>query len=168
MIFIHPTAVVEEGAVIGEDVKIWHFVHVRAGATIGQGTQIGKSCYVDAGAVIGERCKIQNFVSLYAGVTLQDEVFVGPNATFTNDLHPRAVGDWMVVPTLVRRGASIGANATIVCGVEVGDYALVAAGAVVTHTVEPYSLVSGVPARFAGYVCRCGRSVPSQTDACMH
>ena len=168
MIFIHPTATVEDGAEIGEDVKIWHYVHVRSGARIGRGTQIGKSCYLDAGAVVGNDCKIQNFVSVYAGVTIKDEVFVGPGATFTNDLHPRATGDWRVVPTVIHKGASIGANATIVCGVEVGTYSLVAAGAVVTRDVQPYTLVSGVPARFASYVCRCGRPIPAQTDVCPH
>ena len=168
MTFIHPTATVEEGAIIGDDVKIWHYVHVRAGARIGSGTQVGKSCYIDAGAVVGSGCKIQNFVSVYAGVTIEDAVFVGPSATFTNDLHPRATGEWNVVPTVIRKGASIGANATIVCGVDVGAYALVAAGAVVTHDVPPYTLVSGVPARFASYVCRCGRPVPARTDECVH
>lgn len=168
MTFIHSTATVEEGAVIGDDVRIWHYVHVRSGARIGRGTQVGKSCYIDAGAVVGSSCKIQNFVSVYAGVTIEDEVFVGPSATFTNDRHPRAVGKWSVVPTVIRKGASIGANATIICGVEVGAYALVAAGAVVTHDVPPYTLVTGVPARFARYVCKCGLPAPEPTENCAH
>ena len=168
MHFIHPTAVVEEGAVLGDGVKVWHFAQVRAGARIGAGTQMGKSCYVDAGVVIAERCKIQNFVSVYAGVTLEDEVFVGPSVVFTNDLYPRATGAWEILPTLVRRGASLGANCTLVCGVEVGEYSMVAAGSVVTKSCSDFELVAGVPARRIGYVCRCGRPVPGRTLTCNH
>ncbi|HVD03106.1 MAG TPA: acyltransferase [Candidatus Dormibacteraeota bacterium] len=168
MAFIHPTAVVEEGAELAEGAKVWHFAHVRSGARIGADTQVGKSCYVDAGVVIGERCKIQNFVSVYAGVTLEDEVFVGPSAVFTNDLYPRAVGPWEITPTLIKRGASLGANCTIVCGVEVGEYSMVAAGSVVTKSVGEYELVAGVPARRIGYVCRCGRRVERPTPTCSH
>ncbi len=146
---------------MGPGTRIWHFAHVRAGAVVGADCVIGKSSYVDAGVAIGDRCKVQNFVSVYAGVTLQDEVFVGPAATFTNDLYPRAVNeDWGITPTLVRRGAAIGANATIVCGVTVGEWATVGAGAVVTADVAPHRLVVGSPARPVGWVCRCGRPVP--------
>lgn len=168
MIFVHSTATVEEGAVVGEESKVWHYVHVRAGARVGSHTQIGKSCYIDTGAVIGSGCKIQNFVSVYAGVTIEDDVFVGPSVTFTNDRYPRAFGLWKLTPTVIRRGASIGANATIVAGVAVGPYALVAAGAVVTRDVPPYGLVAGVPARLVGYVCRCGRPVRTRMDTCTH
>jgi acetyltransferase-like isoleucine patch superfamily enzyme len=153
----HPTAVVEHGARVGAGTKIWHFAHVRAGAAVGTGCTIGKDVYVDAGATVGDRCKLQNGVSVYSGVTLEDEVFVGPNAVFTNDLRPRATSpSWQVVPTVVRAGASIGANATIVCGTEIGSFAMVAAGAVVTHDVADHELVMGNPARRAGWVCRCG------------
>lgn len=167
---IHPTAVVEPGAKIGDDVRIWHFVHVRKGANIGAGSQLGKSVYVDAGAVVGERCHVQNFVSLYAGVTLEDDVFVGPAVTFTNDLYPRANNaSWIRVPTRVGRGASIGANATVVCGITIGEWAMVGAGAVVAHDVAPYQLVIGNPATPHGWVCKCG--LPSDlgpSDRCAH
>lgn len=168
MNLIHYTAVVEDGAHIGSGVRVWHFAHVRAGATIGDQTQLGKSCYVDSGAVIGARCKIQNFVSVYAGVTLEDEVFVGPSVVFTNDLHPRAVGAWRLETTIVRRGASLGANATILCGIEIGAYAMVADGSVVNRDVGAHELVAGVPARKVGYVCICGRRVGRPTDSCLH
>lgn len=155
--FVHPTAIVEDGAIVGDGSRVWHHAHVRAGAVIGSGCTIGKNVFVDAGVHVGDRCKIQNNVSVYAGVTLEDEVFVGPSATFTNDLYPRATNtEWQVVPTVVRRGASIGANATIVCGHEIGPWATVAAGAVLTRSLAPHELVAGVPARRVGWVCTCG------------
>jgi acetyltransferase-like isoleucine patch superfamily enzyme len=161
---VHATAVVEDGAELGEGTSVWHHAHVRAGAVIGPGTTIGKNCYVDTGARIGARCKIQNNVSVYSGVVLEDDVFVGPSAVFTNDRFPRASAPgWEVVDTWVRRGASIGANATIVCGVEIGTWATVAAGSVVTRDVAPHELVAGNPARRLGWVCRCGR-VLARTD----
>ena len=156
--FIHPTAIVEEDVVIGEGTRIWHFVHVRKGARIGKNCNIGKGVYIDTGVVIGNNVKIQNFVSVYRGVTLEDDVFIGPHATFTNDLFPRSFNkEWKIVPTLVKRGASIGANATIVCGVTIGRYAMVGAGAVVTKNVPDFGLVYGNPARLKGFVCYCGR-----------
>jgi UDP-2-acetamido-3-amino-2,3-dideoxy-glucuronate N-acetyltransferase len=151
--YIHPSADVEHGARIGAGTKIWHLAHVRATARVGAGCVLGRNVYVDASVEIGDRVKIQNNVSVYQGVTLEDEVFVGPCAVFTNDLRPRAQNpDWQITPTIVRRGASIGANATIICGVEVGSYAMVAAGAVVTRDVAPYQLVAGNPARPLGWV----------------
>lgn len=157
-VFIHPTAVVEEGAEIGEGTRIWHFAHVRKGAKIGKGCNIGKDVYIDVDVEIGDKVKIQNGVSVYRGVKLEDEVFVGPYAVFTNDKYPRAFSqDWKVVPTLVKRGASIGANATIVCGVIIGRYAMVAAGSVVTKDVPDHGLVMGNPAKLVGFVCYCGR-----------
>jgi len=162
--FAHETAVVEQGALIGEDTKVWHHAHVRAGARVGARCTLGKNVYIDAGAVIGDGVKIQNNVSVYAGVTLSDGVFVGPSAVFTNDRYPRATSDgFELVPTRVGRGASIGANATIVCGADVGEWALVAAGAVVARPVEAYALVAGNPARRLGWVCPCGR-VASRED----
>jgi len=149
---VHPTAVVEDGADIGEGASVWHHAHVRAGAVIGSGSIIGKNCYVDAEARIGARCKIQNNVSVYSGVVLEDDVFVGPSAVFTNDRFPRAFGEWEEVSTVVRRGASIGANATLRCGIELGELCLVAAGAVVTRDVLPNELVGGNPARTLGWV----------------
>ena len=149
---------VEPGAVIGSGTRIWHHAHVRAGAVVGSGGNLGKSVYVDDGVVIGDDVKIQNHVCVYNGVTIESRVFVGPNATFTNDLYPRAfIGDWDVVPTMVREGASIGAGAVVVCGHEIGAYAMVGAGSVVSRDVEPHELVVGNPARRLGWVCTCGR-----------
>lgn len=157
---VHATAIVEEGAVVGAGTAIWHRGHVRAGARIGADCSLGFAVYVDTGVVIGDRCRIQNHVSVYDGVTLEDDVFVGPQATFTNDRFPRAGStSWRVVPTRVRRGASIGANATIVCGVEIGSYATVGAGAVVTADVPAFALVLGNPARLYGWVCVCGHTL---------
>jgi len=157
-VYIHPTAVVEEGAVIGEGTRIWHFVHVRSGARIGRNCNIGKGVYVDAGAEVGDGVKIQNFVSVYRGVKVGDSAFLGPSATLTNDRYPRSFSErWEVVPTVIEEGASIGANATIVCGVRIGRYAMVGAGSVVTRDVPPHGLVYGNPARLRGFVCYCGR-----------
>ncbi len=157
----HETAVVEPGAAIGSGTQIWHHSHVRAGATIGSDCTISKNVYVDEGVTIGDRVKIQNNVSVYVGVTIEDGAFIGPSVVFTNDLFPRAGSDhWEVTPTIVRTGASIGANATIVCGVELGPWSLVGAGSVVLRTVEAQEVVVGNPARRIGWVCRCGRALP--------
>jgi UDP-2-acetamido-3-amino-2,3-dideoxy-glucuronate N-acetyltransferase len=154
----HPSAFVDQPSHIGAGTKIWHFCHVMAGARIGAGCSLGQNVFVGAKAVVGSRCKIQNNVSLYDAVVLEDEVFVGPSAVFTNVVNPRAFVERKheYRSTIVRRGATIGANATVVCGHEIGAYALVAAGAVVTRDVAPHALVKGVPARPAGWVCRCG------------
>jgi acetyltransferase-like isoleucine patch superfamily enzyme len=168
---IHPTALIEDGATIGQGTKVWHHSHVRSGASIGAGCRIGKNVFVDAGVSIGDGCKIQNNVSIYAGVTLEDRVFVGPSAVFTNDLFPRADSpSWEVVPTLIRSGSSIGANSTILCGVTVGVRAMVGAGSVVTKSVPDHTLVIGNPARPAGMVCVCGRTVDphSSVEDCSH
>lgn len=158
--FAHPTAVVEEDVVIGEGTRIWHFAHVRRGARIGSRCVLGKDVYIDENVVVGNGVKIQNGVSIYKGVTLEDNVFVGPYAVFTNDKYPRAFStDWVIIPTLVKEGASIGANATIICGVTIGRYAMVAAGSVVTRDVPDHGLVMGNPARLVGFVCYCGRSL---------
>jgi UDP-2-acetamido-3-amino-2,3-dideoxy-glucuronate N-acetyltransferase len=154
----HPTAIVDEPSSVGSQTKIWHFCHVMSGARIGARCSLGQNVFVGARAVVGSNCKVQNNVSLYDAVVLEDDVFVGPSAVFTNVINPRAFierkGEYR--QTVVRRGATIGANATVVCGHEVGAYAFVAAGAVVTHDVAPHALVKGVPARQAGWVCRCG------------
>lgn len=156
--YAHPTAVIESEE-IGDGTSIWHFVHVRHGSRVGRNCNIGKSAYIDTGAVIGDNVKIQNFVSVYKGVVIEDDVFIGPSATFTNDLYPRAFiwGEEHVSPTLVRKGASIGANATVVCGVTIGEYALVGAGSVVAKDVQPFALALGNPAEQKGWVCYCGR-----------
>lgn len=156
--YVHPTAIIEEDVSIGEGTRIWHFVHIRKRARIGRNCNIGKGVYIDTEVRIGNNVKIQNFVSVYRGVTIEDDVFIGPHATFTNDLYPRSYNtSWEIVPTIVKKGASIGANATIVCGVTIGEYAMVGAGAVVTKDVPPFGLVYGNPARLKGFVCYCGR-----------
>ena len=157
---VDPTAEVSADAVIGDATSIWHCAQIREGARIGRHCNIGKDVYIDAAVVVGDDCKIQNFATLYRGVTLGDRVFVGPHACFTNDLHPRAVSpDWKLVPTTVESGASIGANATILCGITIGRNAMVAAGAVVTDDVPAHALVAGVPAKLVHWVCECGRSL---------
>jgi UDP-2-acetamido-3-amino-2,3-dideoxy-glucuronate N-acetyltransferase len=162
---VHPTAEIDEGAQIGEGTKIWHLAHVRSTARIGANCVIGRNVYVDAQVEIGDLVKVQNNVSVYQGVTIEDEVFVGPCAVFTNDLRPRAQNpDWTITPTLVRRGASIGANATIVCGVEIGEYAMVAAGSVVTRTVPAHQLVAGNPARPRAWVDTAGNIISRDLD----
>jgi UDP-2-acetamido-3-amino-2,3-dideoxy-glucuronate N-acetyltransferase len=156
---IHETVELEPGACVGAGTRIWRRSHIRAGAIIGADCNIGANVFVDTDVRIGDRVKVQNNVSLYAGVELANEAFVGPAAVFTNDRNPRATGEWRLTPTVVRRGASVGANATIICGVELGEHCLVAAGAVVTRSVLPHQLVLGNPARPAGWVCRCGEVV---------
>jgi acetyltransferase-like isoleucine patch superfamily enzyme len=156
--FKHPTAIVESDN-IGAGAKIWHFAHIREGAVIGTDCNVGKWVYVDTGVRIGNNVKVQNFVSVYKGVVIGDDVFVGPSVTFTNDLYPRAFiwDEGEIVSTFVEKGASIGANSTILCGITIGAYAMVGAGSTVTKNVLPFGLVYGNPARLQGFVCYCGR-----------
>jgi UDP-2-acetamido-3-amino-2,3-dideoxy-glucuronate N-acetyltransferase len=155
--FIHASANVADTAAIGEGSKVWINVQIREHARIGTDCIISKDVYIDHSVKIGNRCKIQNSVSVYNGVSIEDDVFVGPNVAFTNDKVPRAFNlAWKVTPTFIQRGASIGANATIVCGITIGYYAMVAAGSVVTKQVPAHALVMGNPARIVGYVCECG------------
>ena len=156
--FIHETAIVDAGAEIGEGTKIWHFVHVLKGVTIGRNCVAGQNVMIGPDVTIGDGCKIQNNVALYKGVTLEDDVFCGPSCVFTNVLTPRAFVERKdeFSPTLVRRGATIGANATIVCGVTIGAYAMIGAGAVVTKDVPDHALVVGNPSRHLGWVSRTG------------
>lgn len=162
-VFIHPLAVVDEGAQIGTGTRIWHFAHVRGSARIGEGCNIGKGVYIDADVVIGNNVKIQNGVSVYHGVTIEDDVFCGPHMTFTNDMYPRAFGDsWNVIKTLVKKGASIGAHATIVCDTTLGEYCMIGSGAVVTKDVPSHGLVVGNPARLVGFVCKCGQPLKKE------
>lgn len=159
-VFIHPSANVHPNASIGAGTKIWINVQVRENAKVGENCILSKDVYVDHAVKIGNDCKIQNSVSVYNGVSIEDRVFVGPNVSFTNDKIPRAFNpDWRVTPTLVKAGASIGANATIVCGVTIGEFAMVAAGAVVTKNVPPFALVAGNPARQIGTVDEAGNRV---------
>lgn len=161
--FVHESAYVDDGACIGEGTKIWHFSHVMEGARIGTHCSLGQNVFVGRHVRIGNRVKIQNNVSVYEGVVLEDEVFCGPSAVFTNVKNPRSAhpripaSDYL--PTLVKRGASIGANATIVCGVTVAEWAFIAAGAVVTRDVPAYAVVAGVPARLCGWMCECGEAL---------
>lgn len=158
-VYIHPTAVVDEGAQIGNGTKVWHFCHIMPTAIIGEKCILGQNVFVGPKVRIGNRVKIQNNVSVYEGVILEDEVFVGPSAVFTNVKFPRAFIEQKdkFLTTLVKRGATIGANATIVCGVTIGEYAFIGAGAVVREDVKPYALVVGVPAKQIGWVSRAGR-----------
>ena len=160
--FAHQTAVVDGGAQVGAGTKIWHFSHVDSGAVIGAGCVIGQGCYI-AAVEIGDRVRIQNNVSVYRGVVVEEGAFLGPSCVFTNVVNPRAEVSRMdeLRPTRVGRGATIGANATVVCGVTLGAYSFVGAGAVVTRDVPPFALVTGVPARLAGWMCACGERLPA-------
>ncbi len=155
---IHPTALVDEGAEIGAGTRIWHFSHILAGTSIGADCVLGQNVMAGPDVTIGNGVKIQNNVTVYKGVTIEDQVFCGPSCVFTNVRTPRAFVDRKeeFEPTLVRKGASIGANATIVCGVTIGRYAMIAAGAVVTKDVRDHQIVIGAPARPAGWVSRSG------------
>ena len=159
---IHPTAIVDAGAQLGEGCRVWHWVHVSGGARIGAGTSLGQGVFVGNDVVIGANVRIQNNVSVYDAVTLEDDVFCGPSMVFTNVYNPRSEFSRKDAyrKTLVKRGASLGANCTIVCGVTLGRYAFVGAGAVVTNDVAPFALVLGVPARRVGWMCRCGVRLP--------
>ncbi|HLS47716.1 MAG TPA: acyltransferase [Gemmatimonadales bacterium] len=156
--YLHQSSYVDEGASVGGGTKIWHFCHVMPGAVIGTGCSLGQNVVVMNGVRIGNNVKIQNNVSVYEGVTLEDDVFCGPSCVFTNVINPRSHVSRREEyrPTLVRRGTSIGANATIVCGVTLGEYAFVGAGAVITSDVPAFGLMLGVPARRVGWMCRCG------------
>jgi UDP-2-acetamido-3-amino-2,3-dideoxy-glucuronate N-acetyltransferase len=165
-IFIHPTANVSKDAKIGDGTKVWINSQIRENSQIGTNCIISKDTYIDTNVKIGNNCKIQNSVSIYQGVTIEDDVFVGPNVCFTNDKVPRAFDlNWTITPTRIKKGVSIGANATIVCGITIGEYAMVAAGSVVTKDIEPYSLVMGNPARHYSYIDKMGNKIEGKADA---
>jgi UDP-2-acetamido-3-amino-2,3-dideoxy-glucuronate N-acetyltransferase len=166
--FVHPTAIVEDDATVGDGTYLWHHVMVRRGAIIGSQCILGYGVHIDTDVIVGNRVKIQNYVSVFHGVTIEDGVFVGPHAVFTNDKFPRAINsdgtlkstdDWVVSETRVGYGATIGANATIVCGITLGKWSMVGAGSVVTKDVPDYGLVVGNPARLIGYVTPGGQRV---------
>jgi UDP-2-acetamido-3-amino-2,3-dideoxy-glucuronate N-acetyltransferase len=161
-VFIHESAYVDDGATVGSGTKIWHFCHVMPGAVIGQRCSLGQNVVVMNGTRMGDNCKIQNNVSIYEGVELEADVFCGPSMVFTNVLNPRShvsrKNEYR--KTVVRRGSSIGANATIVCGATLGEYCFIGAGAVVTTDVPPFALMVGVPARRIGWMCQCGERLP--------
>jgi len=158
---IHPTAIVDEGAQIGDDSRVWHWAHVCSGATIGQGVSLGQNVFVGNKVTIGDRCKIQNNVSVYDNVNLEEGVFCGPSMVFTNVYNPRALIERkdQYRDTLIKKGATLGANCTIVCGITIGEYAFVAAGAVVNKDVKPYALMVGVPAKQIGWMSRYGEKL---------
>jgi UDP-2-acetamido-3-amino-2,3-dideoxy-glucuronate N-acetyltransferase len=161
--FAHESSYVDEGAIVGDGTKIWHFSHIMAGSRIGRGCNIGQNVVISPDVVIGDNVKIQNNVSIYTGVILEDDVFCGPSMVFTNVVNPRShvSRKHEYQKTLVRRGASLGANSTIVCGHDIGRYAFVGAGAVITRDVPDYALVVGNPARIAGWMCQCGVKLAS-------
>jgi UDP-2-acetamido-3-amino-2,3-dideoxy-glucuronate N-acetyltransferase len=163
---IHPSAIVDPGATIGDGSRIWHFVHVCAGAVIGKDCSLGQNVFVGNRVRIGNNVKIQNNVSVYDNVTLEDDVFCGPSMVFTNVYNPRSAVSRKSEyrDTVVRRGATLGANCTIVCGVEIGEYAFIGAGAVVNRSVPPFALMLGVPARQAGWMSRYGERLPLQVS----
>ncbi len=156
-VFIHPTAEVSEQAKIGDGTKIWNLAQVREDCEIGENCIISKNVYIDAHVKIGNGVKVQNNVNVYHGVVVEDDVFLGPSMTFTNDFYPRAFNvDWKITNTLIKKGASLGANVTVVCGNTVGEYAMVGSGSVITKDVPAHALMVGNPAKQIGWVCKCG------------
>lgn len=171
---IHATADVSDKAMIGDGTSIWHHCQVREGAVLGKNCILGKGVYIDAGVILGNNVKIQNYVSVYHGVTVEDGVFIGPHVCFTNDMRPRAINpdgslkaadDWELSYTLIKRGAALGANSTVRCGVTIGEWAMVGSGSVVTRDIPAYGLAVGNPARLHGYVCPCGTKLEQKQES---
>ena len=166
--FVHESSYIDEDVVIGEGTKIWHFSHVQSNAKIGENCNLGQNVYVGPGVTIGDNVKIQNNVSVYDGVEIEDGVFLGPSMVFTNIINPRAFISRMheMKKTLVKKGASIGANATIVCGNTIGEYSMIGAGAVVTKDIKSFSLAYGVPAKIKNKICKCGQILKIYERCC--
>lgn len=172
-IWVHPTANVSPRAIISDGVSIWDQAQIREGAILGKNCIIGKGVYIDTGVSIGDNTKIQNYVSLFHGVVIEDGVFIGPHVCTTNDLRPRAinpdgslklVGDWVITDTLICRGAAVGANSTIVCGVRIGIWAMIGSGSVITCDIPDYGLAWGNPTRLYGFVCPCGMRLEKKSQ----
>ena len=162
-VYIHPTAVVDKDATIGDGTKVWHFVHVRENAEIGRECVLGHSVYEGRGVKIGDYVKLENRATIYQGVKIENNVFVGPHVTFTNDPYPRSNSPyWKIVETHVREGASIGAGSIITCGITIGNYAMIGAGSVVTKNLPPHALAYGNPAKIRGFVCKCGKKLEEE------
>lgn len=165
-LYVHPSSIVDEGAIIGNGTKIWHFTHIMSGCSIGENCNIGQNVVISPGVILGNNVKIQNNVSLYTGVVCEDDVFLGPSCVFTNVINPRSALNRknQFLQTKVGKGASIGANATIVCGHDIGEYAFIGAGAVVTKTVPPYALFVGNPAKQIGWISEYGHRLIFNQD----
>jgi len=163
--YVHPTAVVDKKATIGDGTKVWHFVHVRENAEIGKKCVLGHSVYVGEEVKIGNGVKLENRATVYRGVKIEDKAFVGPHVTFTNDPYPRSFStEWKIVPTLVKEGASIGAGAVVICGITIGEYAMIGAGSVVTKDIPSHAIAYGNPAEIRGFACRCGRKLEKEEE----
>ena len=162
-VYIDPTAIIDEAVNLRSGTKIWHFVHIMKDAQIGKECILADYVYIGKGVKIGNKVKLENRVTVYEGVTIQDNVFVGPHVTFTNDLYPRSLKpDWKILPTIVKQGSSIGAGSVIVCGVQIGENALIGAGSVVTNDIPPFALAYGNPARVRGFMCKCGTKLETE------
>ena len=164
--FVHESSYVDAGCTIGKGTKIWHFSHIMSNCTIGEGCNIGQNVVISPGVTLGNGCKIQNNVSVYTGVICEDGVFLGPSCVFTNVINPRAFIERKneYRETIIQQGASIGANATIICGHKIGRYALIGAGAVVTKDIPDYAMAYGAPARICGWVCQCGERLEAVSE----
>lgn len=167
-VFIHSTAIVDEGSTVGEGTRIWHWCHIMKDVEIGRSCNIGENAFIESGVSLGNNVKVKNNVALYTGVVCEDDVFLGPNCVFTNVSNPRSFIERKkeFKKTIIRHGATIGANATIVCGNDIGEYAFIGAGSVVTKTVAPYTMVIGNPAKFYAHVCKCGCKLDTSTLIC--
>ena len=164
--FVHPSSIIDEGAVIGAGTKIWHFCHLMPGCRIGKDCNIGQNVFIDNNTVIGNKVKVQNNVSIYNGVTIADDVFIGPSVVFTNVVNPRSFIERKneFKPTHIQKGASIGANATILCGIDIGEYAMIGAGAVVVNSIPAYASIAGNPGKLIGWVSRAGMKLEFNAD----